>query len=318
MRRVNYPLMVLAVVWIIWLTTVAAPAQEGSVLLRYRFLPEEVLVYKVSANAKAFSQGRWVMTIDIDFGFTLTVRKVEENVADVDIQYLSEHMTTSIAGAGKLEVTVDKDKIEAFLNGKLLPERDLEELKRELRPVQELMRHPVRLKITSRGEILGVEGADEQMKQYFTIGTVLPEIPLEKGDKFESKKSLGELLPDMARQLQDDVELTYVYVFQGIEGDNLARIEGYLVEDIKGVIIEGLRCDLNFNITYTSFFDTKNGYFTREKGKGKIIIAPVGAPAIEEEVTVEAVLEDIFIPPPSTVVSPRGRLVATWGSVKER
>ena len=311
MKRVNYPLIVLALVGVICLTTVVL-AQEDSVLLRYRWIPEEVLGYKVSAHVKASSQGRWLMTTDINIDFTLTVRKIEEDIADVDLQYLSECMTMKVAGAGKMEVTVDKDKIEAFLNGEPLPRRDLEGLKRELRPVQELMKHPVTLQITPRGEILGVEGADEEMKQYFTIGMVLPEAPLEKGDKFESMKSFGAVLPE----LQDDVELTYVYIFQGIEGDHLAHIDGSLVENIKGVIIEGFRCDLNFNITYTSFFDTKNGYFTREEGKGKVIIDAVGAPAIEEEITIEAVLVDVFIPN-FTTVSPRDRLVTTWGSIKD-
>ncbi len=301
MRRFNYLFLSLAIAVGICLIVVV-PAIGDPVLLRYKWIPGEELTYKFSLQDRVSSQGWWLMTIEMNLVYKLTVKNVEGDLAKVEVRYeeVAMHMTMSSRLTGRGEMVIDikvyEDRIVALQDGEPLSESDLGDLSSELRAFQELMKVGEEMRITSRGEI--IEGGG-----YAPIA-VLPEAALEEGDTWEFKVSLAEILPP--GQTPGDIDITYVYTFQGTEGEN-ARIVGSCVDEIEDVRIEGYICKLSFDLSSTALFNIERGYDVSRKVEGEgitDITDPAGYAATKEEITLEVVFVDVT--------------ATTWGSLKSR
>jgi len=179
----------------------AAGAGEA-VQLCYRWQQGETLHYVGRVDIEGLALGpegirTSVLSLSMNMPISFHVVAAEANgTARVAVRFGELKLGLGLLGQ-KLDVTVTGRDISAFFNGTALPASELAELRRELVPLQALIREGVHLVTNEWGQVLrcsvpsglGVQGESElgSLVESFE----LPQQPLRVGDRFVVTRPLS-------------------------------------------------------------------------------------------------------------------------------
>lgn len=331
---------IMAAFLVVWGLSVAVLARaEEPLNLRLRWDPGRVLKYQVKIQSRASSQGE---EATLKMGQEVTFRVLEQDkgksngrghvrvqevasledpqavgpaiqlspagpLSRVEIDQGPMDMEMALAGH-RIKVAVTREAISATLDGGQFP--NLEDLRRDMKPVQELLRARTQVSITDTGEVMevkGLEGLDPAMRKELALalleGIALPGKAMRIGDSYTQKLSLAGIFPQQpggsSNPLADqvvEIRRTLVGIERSKAGHQVAVFSATLQKKFEGVPLDetGQRGSAEVDILYRSWFDVSRGLFLKETGEGTIVFSPqeVGAPKIHVKPRFEVALVD--------------------------
>jgi hypothetical protein len=301
----------IAILWT--LSTWAMAASGEPIRFRLNWQPGETFRYKFDMSANMSAAGER-MQMGLETELKLHVIKCEGNIdprqangakyarsdnkqtvssgehlMEVELEHGDIRMTIGAQGQ-KIVTVVGKNTVTASLNGRSLPSHQVAQLRKEIGPVQELLKSRIHLWMTRSGKVervSGLEKLDRTMQKSLATdylqGMMLPEKPLKLGEHFIDKRSLGTLFssqPGNKKHPLADKTIDIVRTLKSIKPDGngrkLAELTAPLEQRFKDVPFDenGSLATADFDIIYTTFFDIDRGNFVKETAKGTVLFYP--------------------------------------------
>ena len=293
-------------------------AEDAPVRLLLKWQPGQTLRYKLDLTSTAHAQGQQVeMGIEAEVVLRVldTVEASLEQRTDVDSETVSAPsgetlssgeevmdlelihypVTTRMRGEGqRITVTVGKNDVSASVNGRSLSGYQLRQLRNEMKPLQDVLNSPIRLRMTRSGQIVRVSGLDDldpetrrQMAMSYFESFRLPTTPLRIGEHYLTNRNLDTLAPGQNRSVEISSTL------KGVQKNRLGRPIAQLHTPVKLTLDdvtldeEGTRGAMDLDVVSTLAFDVDRGTFNEEITKGKMVMRPRSGSGLPGTVTVD-------------------------------
>jgi len=300
------------IILLVLLASQAFAMSDGPISFRLKWQPGEMFKYKFDIRSDA-SAGNQSAQAQITFEVGLRVM-APQNTADsttsgttqdkdgnsfaltgrlieVGLEYGDLNMLIDASGR-KIKITIGKENVYATLNGNPVPSSNLDDLRREVKSFQDLLKAPIRLSMTDSGRIVRVTGLEKidpamqkELAMDFLQTMLLPEKPMKIGDQFKETRSLESLFPKQPGQSQNplagrtlEILRTLKEIRRGNNGKILAEFVAPLKEKFNDVPLStnGEIGSVEMNMLYTTVYAVDHGSIVRETGKGTLLLRPRG------------------------------------------
>jgi len=314
-RMVTKKYIAVALIATLVLVSQALGKTSKPVHLRLNWKRGETYKYKCVLNGKVSAAGESA-TMQVAFDVALRVLrsprtgeanstvKGHRNIADnsqsfalggrlleVEVRHGDVNMILHVPGQ-KIDVTIGKEKVHASVNGNSVPSSKLDEFREEVKPLQEILKAPIRLLLTDSGRVMRLSGLEEldpamqkELAMGFLEGMLLPEKPMKLGDKFVDKRSLDSLFPKQPAQSSSplagrtiEIVRTLRVIRRGKNGRVVAEFSAPLKEKFEDVRLDGdgTQGSAEADMIYTTIVDAKDGTIVQETAKGRVLLRPKG------------------------------------------
>lgn len=219
----------------------------------------------------------------------------------VELQFGQITMLIKISGR-ELKFVIDANGTEGYLNGNPLPSSSLDDLRRDLKALRDILGTRVKLVMTDRGRIVEVSGIERleldtqnQLVASFFEDLLLPDRPLLQGESYIAKKNLESFFPNQPGKGPNplagrtvDIVRTLAEVKPGTAGRRVAVIKAPLRQSFKEVPLDadGTKGSLTVNLVTTTEYDVETGTPLSEITSGTLLFHPAAAGA-PSEITVK-------------------------------
>lgn len=313
--KARYILTITIMILLTLLVSQAFGMSGGPVTFRLKWQPGESYKYRINLQNEART-GSESAHLQLTSDMTLRVREPrsvtetlqksegvtrEEQTISVtgrlmEIGFERGDLTLTMNVSGRnLRINVGKESVSAHLNGNLLPHSQLEDLRRDMKPLQDLMRAPVILSMTDSGRIMKVMGLEnmdpasrKELALEFLNTMLLPEKPMKIGDHFKENRSLESLFPKQPGQNQSllagqtiSLVKTLKSIRPGKNGRMIAEFSTPFKEKFNQVPFgeRNRTASMEADMLYTTVYDLEYGTMLQETGKGTIWLRPNGGNA---------------------------------------
>jgi hypothetical protein len=213
---------------------------------------------------------------------------VSGRLIKVELRHGDIRMKMKVAGQ-KIEISAGKREVFGYLNGTPLPSNQIDELRRELKPLQDIMQAPICLSITDTGRVVkvsGLEKLDPDLQKELAMGFIeamlLPEKPLKVGEFYTDQRSLESLFPKQPGNSNHSLAGQTIEIIRTLQsirelkGKKIAEFRAPLKKNFMNVPIDenGNRGSMEFDIMYTTLIDLDSGTIIQEGIKGNILLHP--------------------------------------------
>jgi hypothetical protein len=210
----------------------------------------------------------------------------DEHLTNIDLLYGDVNIVTEFSGQ-KLSIKIQKDNVEAYLNGDKLPAEQLSDVRNGAKELQDILNNPIRVTVTDFGRVVKVSGLDKfdgasqkDLAKMFFDGLSLPDKPMKVGGQCTQKRDLKFLLPfgedESSAGKSLDIIHTLTKVRTNENGIRIAELTAPLKERFENVTIDenGTKGTAQYDILYTTLFDIKSGIIQCEMVKGVVKLYP--------------------------------------------
>lgn len=313
MRKKKILICISLVLLLVWFSSVSA---NEALYLRLKWMPGEIYKYSIKMKNEVNVEGEKdnclrmeikdnisYQVLDKEFGDSEQNRKKVWPDKDAsaslflgdqlfEVEPLYDDFTVVFNESGtEFKVIIGKEKIKAWIDGKLLSRNELKQIKREVKPLQDLMNAPVRLTMSDSGRIMkvsGMEGLDAELQQDFALtvleGMILPEKPIRIGDYFTETKNLENLFPKQPSFVGKTINIKWT--FEGVDetnGNHIARLVGTVDQRFKNIQIDDdSEGNIEVNLEAIRLHDIEAGRLNYEECKGKIKFFPNKSSGIKD------------------------------------
>jgi hypothetical protein len=320
-KRKEVPVMsflrkvVLCIIGMVVLASPAFAASEEPLYLRLNWEPGDTFKYRCAVNGIGGPPGQSA-SVGATFGLVLRVlESVSAGETDSVAQVISgpagnrqalafggrllsvelqiEDMGLFLSDNGhRVEFTIDAGSVRASVNGTPVRGVDLDQLRKDARPAQEMLNQPIRLLMTGSGRVVkvsGLENMDADTQRETAMGFIeqlfLPDRPMRVGDQYKERRSLELLFPKPAGQGRhpmagQTVEL--VRTLRSIKKDESGKMMAEFITPMKKtfprvpILENGTWGSYEMDMLFTRLIDAERGHMVRETAKGKVVLRPEG------------------------------------------
>ncbi len=261
----------------------------------------DVRLYVKDARRRSDSDGATVDAKQDDAqpgqSFAITGRLIDVELTHGDVHFMLE------ASGRKIEVTISKNTVGALLDGAPASTEMLDQLRRDLKPLQELLRARVRLVMTEAGQVLEVAGLEnmdvamqKELAMGFIEGMLLPDKPMRIGDQFTERKPLQSLLPSQPGQGADPLAGRTVEIVRTLKsiraenGNNTAELSAPLKTKLNDVPLDedGTQGSVELDLLCTTLVDVARGTILKEQVTGTVLLRPKTHEGQPDLITIKA------------------------------
>lgn len=211
---------------------------------------------------------------------------------DIELRY--GDMTTTMRLSGQtLTFHVDQKVVKGTLNGSPLPASKMAELRKEIKPLQELLGAVIRIQITDSGRITSVAGLEKldaatqkDLAMDLLESMLLPDRPLKVGEHYLEKKNVARFASRNAGSNgsglnNPTVELvrTLKSVRKMKDGTSVAEFSAPLQKKFEDFPLDdkGKTGTAEANLVFKSHIDVDKGTILKETAEGTILVTPRGS-----------------------------------------
>lgn len=211
---------------------------------------------------------------------------------DIELRY--GDMNTSIGVSGRtLAVHVDPNAVKATLNGSPLPASQMEAFRKEIQPLQELLRTVVRIQMSDSGRIVSVAGLEKldaatqkDLAMEILESMLLPDKPLKVGEHYVENRTIRPFAsanPGTGAGGGDGATVELQRTLKSVRkvkgGINVAEFSAPLQRKFDDFPLDekGTRGTAETNLIFKSHIDVDKGTILKEAGEGTILVTPRGA-----------------------------------------
>ncbi len=214
------------------------------------------------------------------------------HTTDIELRYGDMNMTIGVSGR-TLAIHVDQNAARATLNGSPIPATQLEAFRKEVKPLQELLRTVVRIQMSDSGRIVSVAGLEKldaatqkELAMEILESMLLPDKPLKVGEHYVEKKTLGRLAsgnPGAGAGGRDgatvELQRTLKSVRKTKGGINVAEFSAPLQRKFENFPLDdrGTSGTAETNLVFKSHIDVDKGTILKETAEGTILVTPRGS-----------------------------------------
>jgi hypothetical protein len=223
----------------------------------------------------------------------------------MELELLHRDMAVTVKQGGReFRALFNEDSVEAYLNDRPVPSHQLSKIRADSKPVLDLLRTRVRVKMTDNGKIVKVTGLEnldpktqKEVARGFLQAVTLPNKPMTLGDQFTVTRKLEDLWPTDAGPAQSlagktlDVVFTLSDVKRRDDGTAVATLTAPIKARLEDVPFAGMNANgsASFDLNTTILYDVDRGTIEKQtvSGTGNMSVPGHGSASVNVEFVFE-------------------------------